>query len=254
MDTCVFDIDGTIRPLSAGKTPVPPPRPLKNMLHQLEGRGIKIAAATGASLHSARATERQMQYRFHLLAPSYCTRVLRRGNPNGPSEIRLVPKHERDAVLRVTPFLEDIRNRHKGLLDDRGACYTKFLPCLHSFESAWREVQRITSQASGIRFMANSCDFGVTVVPASASKQLFVDYLLGHRYRILIAAGDTESDAPLLKAAAYPIVTITHEGAAANACLAGIAKKKNGYIASRPHGLGLIDGLLAARDAGVVQF
>lgn len=248
------DLDGAVRPPHAGKTASKPPHQLHGIFHAMKKAGYAIAGATGASYKSARATEHHLSIRFDFLSPSYCTRLLRRGNPHGQSEFHLVPQNERWAVESLHTPLDDICHRHRGTADDRGACYTKFLPCERTFSAAAEEVSRVVTGVDGVRHLANRYDFGITVVAASAGKHLAVQWLLDRDYEIVVAAGDTKSDIPLLEAAAFPIVTLTNEDAQPCPELVAIAERKGGYVATRPHGHGLAAGLLHARESGMISF
>lgn len=253
--TMMADLDGCVRPPCAGKTPKRPPRELHGIFHAMKRAGYTIAAATGGTYRAARETENHLSMRFDYLSPSFCTKMLRRGNSHGPTQFHLVPKEERDAVTALHPRLDEICKRHRGIPDDRSeGCYTMFPPCERTFDVAVSEVSQIIADTTGVRFMAHRYDRGVVAVADSAGKQLAVKWLRDLDHEIIIAAGDTASDIPLLEAAAFPIVTITQKGSSPHPGLVTIAKRKGGYIATRPYGFGLIDGLRAAREAGKISF
>lgn len=260
MQTCVFDIDGTIRPPAAGKSPTPPPRDLAKILHGIRKHGkgtCLLVVATGASRKSTRQTEIDLNFRLDWVSPSYCGKLIRRGG-HTPSQLFLAPPTERRALRLITPKLDHVCQRHQGKLDDRDECYTMFLANKHAFEEAREEVTHLVTPVKQLlRFTANPHDGGISVMPYSAGKHLLVDYLWQQSITVSIGAGDTLSDKALLERCEYPILTRTCKDAdPPDPILVEIVTRKRGYIAHEDefHGHGLIAGLEAARRAGVVSF
>lgn len=257
MTSLLLDLDGTVRSPTFGEAPVPPPRALGRAFRHLSRQHI-LCAATGASLDSVRITEGHLKLRFAMVAASYCARLVRRGGVT-PSELYLVPRVQQSEMGQLTPSLDRIREACRGKLDDRGVVYTMFLPVeSQAFTNAQAQVAELVGTNPHVRFMANAHDGGITVMPADGGKVLITRYIreqVGHT--VLIGAGDTGSDLPLLEASAFPIITRTTVGATIHpALLEHVQRRGVGYVAKEdePHAHGLLAGLQAARAAGVVQF
>lgn len=257
MTSLLLDLDGTVRPPPLGKAPVSPPRVLGAILRELSRQHL-VGAATGAGLDSVRITERHLKLRFALVAASYCARLIRRGGIT-PSEVYLVPRDQQTAMGELTPDLDRIREACRGKLDDRGVVYTMFLPVgSKAFINAQAQVAELVGTNPHVRFLANAHDGGITIMPADGGKKLITGYVreeLGHT--ILIGAGDTSSDLPLLEASEFPIATRNTAGAGIHpALLEHVQRRGVGYVAkeNEPHAYGLLAGLQAARAAGVVSY
>lgn len=253
----LFDLDGTVRPPPLkGERPIAPPRELGTIFRGLRKDGRLLSAASGVSMDGARVVEQQMRFRFDAVAVSYTCRLAWRGGRT-PSELFLAPREEHYALkVHAVRSLDQIAGRHNAQVDDRVGCYTMFLtPGSEAFLNARDEVEHMVGQHGGLlRFLANP-DGGITVLPRSGGKHLIVEYLIGQDYQIGVAAGDTGSDEPLIRAARFPIVTRTDEHTPVKPELAQIVRDRGvGFVAERPHAWGLIDGLNAARDAGVLSF
>lgn len=255
----LFDLDGTCRPLPMGGTPGAPPPKLGGMLKAVRQGGYLLAAATGSSVRSVRRLESSLKLRFDDAAASYGTRHIRRGGYT-PSERILIPPEEHRALGELTPELDRIRSMYGGHLDDHLCCYTMFFPPNSiAWKQASGEVQVVLAQAGHqLLTLRSNEDGGVCVMPRSASKELLVDYLShGLGRKILVGAGDTASDASILEAAEFPIVTRSALGAPVDETLAEIIQRRGvGYVAPEgiPHGFGLMRGLMAARELGVINF
>ena len=259
-NTCVlFDRDGCMDELAGSGTPKFRCPELALIIGGMRRSRIAFAMGTGASHESAQATVSQLlsvdpDAQCDVLSASYCVQAT---ITNGRTRVvNLAPDQQIDELRRLHDTLEQIREEHKGVLTDT-VVHTAFYPCGETFDGASNEKSRLVADNSHVRLAANRCDFGNTVMPRVAGKQLVVDWLLSNGYQIMVAAGDSASDAPMLEAALFPIVTVTSEGGTPNATLAEIVHwKKCGYIADgdNPHAHGLICGLHAARQGGYVTF
>lgn len=253
----LFDLDGTVRPPPLkGESPIAPPRELGTIFRGLRKSGRQLGAASGVSMEGARTVERQMRFRFDLVAVSYTCRVAFRGGRT-PSELFLAPREEHAAFrFGACPELNRVADHFRAQVDDRTACFTMFLtPDSPEFYEAGRMVDAIIKPHGKMLKALKNPDGGITVLPASGGKHLIVEYLIGDGNNIGVAAGDTGSDAPLIRAAKFPIVTRTDEHTPVKAELAAIVRERGvGFIAERPHAWGLLDGLLAARDQGFLTF
>jgi len=254
---CVLlDADGTFRPPPVAGKVMGPFQGMAAPLRSLRKQGMILGAATGGSHSGIKANERSLGLRFDLVASSYATRVVRRGG-HAPAEYFLGDPAQRASILEITPALDRIRTRHRGMLDDRGAVYTMFLvPGTDAFTRAAEEVARLIADVPGLKYVANP-DGGLTIMPRDATKQLVVDHVHELGMEVVLAAGDGGTDAPLLEACWWPVVTRTSRGAPAHPQLVEIVRRKGrGYIAreDEPHGHGLLAGLLSAREAGALIF
>lgn len=253
----LFDLDGTVRPPPLkGEEPKPPPRELGTILRSMRKNGRLLSAASGMGMDGARVVEQQMRFRFDAVAVSYTCRLVWRGGRT-PSELFLAPKDEHSALkFHAVAVLDQIAGRHDAHVDDKVGCYTMFLtPGSEAFFAARDEVEHMVAQHGGLlRFLANP-DGGITVLPRSGGKHLIVEYLLRQEYEIGVAAGDTGSDEPLIRSAAFPIVTRTDANTPVNERLVQIVQERGvGFIAERPNADGLMDGLHAAKMAGFLNF
>jgi hypothetical protein len=93
--------------------------------------------------------------------------------------------------------------------------------------------------------------------PKCLSKGIVTDWLTMQGYNLVIGAGDTPSDIPLLKAAQFGIVTHALDEKPHPDVIKVAETCSRGYYVAKPdepHGYGLAAGLLAAREAGVLSF
>lgn len=256
-DWLAFDLDGCVRKSHGGRNPVAPDRSVSQTFHLLRSVGYLMAVGTGAGLEGAHLTEQHLvDFEFDILAVSYGALMIER---NGHvSRSFLVPDEERAALAEITDDLEAIASElaKEHITDREGVCYSFHPPCEQSFQIACDRVKPLLAKAGGLlQFKPTSHDRGVVVAAASASKQLLVDRLRQPGNRIVVAAGDSsKADGVLLGAAEFAIVTFD-EGSSPDPALVAIVEQKGcGYVATKPHGLGLVDGLYAARAAGVINF
>ncbi len=253
----MFDVDGVIRPLPMGGRVAVPPHGVAKMLRSIQQRGRHLLAAnSGSSLEALRLTECALGFRFDDVAASHGTRHVRRGGYT-PSERVLVPPDQHRFLGEITPELDRIREATGGKLYDYWTAYTMFFePNSTAFNEAAEMVAELVSRSGGLLKSKAYVDGGVCVMPAAASKALLVDYLCGGLGRkILVGAGDTASDAPMLEAAEFPIVTRTWAGAPLDPVLVEIVRRKGqGYLARKDeaHGFGLMRGLAAAQNRGII--
>lgn len=248
---CVFDLDDTVRPKFQAGFPSPQsPRVLAREFAELRKSGYAIVAATGASLQSVLATERQLG-KFDVIAHSHCTTALIRSR-RVSARLLLVPPAEVGALHRILPVLQRIKRRHSGIMTDRRTCCTMYFRCPVCFWAAGREAAAAVGVCDELRFTFNPDDYGISVMPASTSKELLVKLvrdMLG--WEISGAAGDTKSDLPLLKAASQTaIIARGSVDAAADPTLVAALHTTNAHwqIASGAHGYGLAQALQLARQ------
>lgn len=253
----LFDLDGTVRPPPLkGEEPIAPPRELGTIFRGLRKNGRLLSAASGVSMRGVRTVEAQMRFRFDIAAVSYTCRVAFRGGRT-PSELFLAPREEHAAFkMGACPELNWIADRFHAQVDDRTGCFTMFLaPGSPEFMAAGVLVDQVVNAHGGLLKALKNPDGGITILPRSGGKHLIVEYLVGEQYEIGVAAGDTGSDEPLIRAAAFPIVTRTDANTPVKECLAQIVRDRGvGFIAERPNAWGLMDGLLAAKMAGFLSF
>lgn len=251
----VLDLDGALRPLQLAGEHVPPLHGVGKILKAVRRGGLRLAVATGAGFGSVRATERSMAFRFDDVVVSGGARLVRRGNlPN--HDRLLVPEEEIQALAGITPSLDQVRVALSGRLADTGTGYTAFFrPRSQEWETMRDEAARLV-QGLPLRLSANG-DGGVSVFAASACKQRPVDWIKDLGREIAVGVGDSASDAPILWASLWPIVTRPAIGVPLDDTLVEIVRTKGrGYLArgDEPHGYGLIAGLRAAREAGVISY
>lgn len=259
LKVAAFDMDGTVRPPPiVGETPKAPPRELAQILRSLVGDGIHVASATGASLEGMRGIEKGMGFKFPTVAVSYAHHVIHREG-HTPTEEWLAPKAERQAFFRTLPALNLVASNLGAVVDDRLGAFTMFLlPNSPELRLAGERVANLVACTNGrLRMIGPNPDGGITVIPASGGKHLFVQHLTGMGKHLVIGAGDTGSDEPLIRSAQFPIVTRSDERTPVNPKLAAIVQERGvGYVAKdhEPNVYGLMAGLEAARSAGVISF
>lgn len=251
----LLDVDGCVRKPHEGLSPEPPPLFLRDTVQKLAPR-YRFAFGTGADLSGARLTAFHLGLEDVVIAASYCGLL---SEQNGHAvESFLVPEEERHALAAITSELEAIAAEFAPdrVTDRGGVCFSFHPPCQLSFEAACRKAEPLLIAAGDLlRFKPTRHDRGVVVACASAKKQLLVNRLRGPGNRIVVAGGDSDADATFLEAAEFPIVTIADEEALPNPTLVAIVEHKRcGFVATKPHGFGLTEGLYAAREAGVVNF
>lgn len=203
-----------------------------------------VMIASGASFDSLRATENHLGIEFPLIAHSHCT-VLQDRRSGEAKRMLLAPLEAQAALERRRSELEAIRESHGGILDDNeeGAHVSFYGPA--AFEPARIAKSAVVMQEPHLKLLANANDGGQAIVPEAVTKQIVVDWARENGYEIAFAAGDSPADAPILEAAMYPIVTYG-EGLAPHPKLVEIVNRRGtGFIADKPHGLGLADGLQA---------
>lgn len=246
---CLFDCDGCIRPLAGAKNLVAPPQELGEILSVIQ-RGHCLGIATGASRESVLQTHAHLEltHPMDFIAHSFCTAIWR---PDGCE--RVISDEQKKLLELATPGLIEIQQAHSGMLADMETCITAFYET-HSFPLARQSIKELLRQFPQLHLAANPVDGGASVFQQGWGKHVLIERLVQTGSTILIAAGDTEADIPLLEAAVFPILTRSSHDSAFNARMQAIVYRKGGYIAWEPHGYGLIAGLKAARAKSIIAF
>lgn len=243
-----FDADDTIRRnrLGGGEAKRPTARAME-ALNKVRNNHL-VGVATGASIESIRATEVFLGFELDFVFHSHSTVLVDRRSGEEKRTV-LAPIEAQAALARRRPELEEIRESHGGILDDdHEGLYDAFYGPA-GFEPARIAKSAVIRQEPHLKLLANPIDGGQSIAPVGTTKQVVVDWALAHGYEIAFAAGDSLADAPLLEAAMYPIVTFG-EGLAPRSELVEIVRRKGiGFIAEKPHGDGLADGLEAGFEA-----
>lgn len=243
-----FDADDTIRRnrLGGGEAKKPTPRAME-ALNRVRSNHL-VGVATGASIESIVATEVYLGFQFDSVFHSHGTVLVDR---RGGVEKRtvLAPLEAQAALARRRPQLEVIRESNGGVLDDdHEGLYDAFYGPA-TFEAARIAKSAVIGLEPSLKLLANPIDGGQSVAPVGTTKQVVVEWARLNGYEIAFAAGDSPADAPILEAAMYPIVTFG-EGLAPRPELIEIVRQKGvGFIADKPHGDGLADGLEAGFEA-----
>ncbi len=113
------------------------------------------------------------------------------------------------------------------------------------------EVANCLPSCDVVKIYPVEIDVRLNVIPKKVDKAAIVKYIDSP---MTIAAGDSSSDFSMLKNSIFPIVT--HESGTPNPTLVELIEKKGqGYIAKPDEiaGIGLYQGILAAKEAGVIS-
>lgn len=263
-----LDIDGTlVEPAGGRLDPAPPDESVGPILRSLDDAGYLIIGVTGSGYRRVRTLENQFEphgkFKFPAIYTSYGGRLIRRNeHTRSEEEVFLGSRRELDALSRITSRMNDIREDYRAEQTDQGACYAMHLlaqACEESFHAACKEVQSLLAEKkllSLLQVRATFHDYGIVVVPASMGKDLVARHILRQgRRKFVVCAGDTLADLPLLQKAKFPIVTRTQSGVCIPPELLAIVERKGmGYVASEEegHGHGLVSGIKAAIEAGIL--
>jgi hypothetical protein len=253
MGTLVFDIDGTLTKAGGfAAVPCEPPTEVKTAI-QAQQRKHQIVLLTGQPLRVATGMARMLDLPHCLVAPDYGAFVC---SPRNLAEKEfLINRKALEALMLVKNFLVPSFQKLGGRIDSRDGI--GIISFIWECRDGWADAQRLVVSSAydkfvannGLRFQWNRIDLSMNVMPAELSKGL-----IASRYSdILVAAGDTSSDLPVIQKALFPIVT-HDEGMSIHPDLAAVAVDR-GYIASpeEHHGWGLISGLQAAQAAGILN-
>lgn len=242
----LFDIDKTMR---LGDRPGDEdffaPGELIEFLRPIRGR---VVAATGRSLDELEQFNVCCPDLFQEMWTDYAAV---QSFPGTQSTI-VVPEPEQSALLTASEEIERELSRY-GKPFGLGA-RTIFVPRTE-FGTVRMTIQQIMERFEALlSWVANSHDGGITVLPASAGKHQVVQSLAERGLPIAVAAGDSFSDLPMLQAATFPIVALRPGRDPLPELVAVVKQKGRGYVARRPGGLGLLDGLQQAQRERVISF
>lgn len=242
-----LDKDDTLQRsrIGGGESERPPNRAIEEVNTLMDQSTLMVAS--GAPLTNILAIQNHLGREIPIIAHSHCTGLMDQRSGEA-KRMLLAPLEAQAARARRRSELEAIRESHGGILDDdhEGAHVSFYGPA--GFEPARVANSAIVMQEPHLKLLANPNDGGQAIVPKAVTKQVVVDWALANGYEIAFAAGDSLADAPLLEAAMYPIVTYG-EGLAPRPELVEIVRRKGlGFIAEKPHGDGLADGL----EAGMI--
>jgi phosphoserine phosphatase len=252
-EVCIFDWDGTSAQAGGMQTtPNQAPTELHMELLRLVLRGYRIILLSGQPMCVLEKAREQFPWIIRqaiiILASDYGSSILYRGKKH-----KFLPEQEKVAYIEVAARLRDLLISWGAVVDPRATilALNAFWHEEHAFrvamqsEQARKQLLEILGQnADHVRYQFNTVDFSFNMLPKSAGKHNLVAYLQRMDYRIVLAAGDTSSDQPMLEAAEWAIVC-HDEGHGPSGVLLKAIEGRQAFVAPEdaPHGHGLAAGL-----------
>lgn len=249
-----LDLDGTVRRCCGCDMPPSPPYELTRVLSRI-ARGHYIALITGQPEVNVRLTQQQLGCDCQLLAPDYGATVI---TGDGVRETLASPQALIELQI-VLPGMNEIARHFDGEPDARTAVGMKtwFFPTPKQFEKAERALKKQLVDSTGnerLVLKANRSDRSINLVDGSVTKGRVIEWLEAHGHPLLLAAGDSGADRPMLERAVFPVLTYCRTANGPDQTLAEMVRAQGGYVAVRADGEGLLDGFEAAKKAGVLRY
>ena len=236
----LLDIDDAMIPNTNMNGVTPPIVQLKKLLHRLEKSNYRIVLVTGQPISVVEQVRQVIE--MHAWA---CTEHGALFYPNG---------NRHDMVNEETlQHYNPLRNRAIGMVTERGGSLdpSEVIVVGQMPHGTLRSTYEILAD-DNVDHNCTPHDRRITILPKGTTKGNILKQL---SEPVLVAAGDSGSDLPILKASEFPIVTV-QAGKAANANLAEIvSEKQKGYVANenQPDGKGLYIGLMHAIAEGILN-
>ncbi len=249
LEAIVVDLDGTIAVPPEGRHPLPPVEGAVVELKKAKKNGYLLVAITGAFESRVTILQDQTGNVFDIAVFNFG--AVKIDYRSGVPEVTLLGSSEEQAALNeVMPSLDEICEMLEGNLCGKLGGHT--VHYYKDFDVALKLTKEaVADKERFLRIYSNPVDKGIVVTYFSATKGNAVTRLESEGIRIVVGAGDGESDEDILLSAAFVIVTCTDEKTHANPRLNAIGEEKgenNYYVATPdlPHGHGFEVGMKTA--------
>jgi hydroxymethylpyrimidine pyrophosphatase-like HAD family hydrolase len=238
----MLDIDSALVPNTNVNGVTKPPKNLLDLINEMSRKGYFPIINTGQSIGVAN------QYREFLNVPE-CWVVVEHGNILYKNSIG-TPMLKKNELKRYISLKSQLKSHLLNNCATIADAEIMLIGEILDNEVLKRTYRGIPEDDAIDKFMVE-IDSRINVVPRGIDKSSIFPMLNGP---IVIAAGDSGSDIPMLEKAEWPIVT--HENGIPDKKLVKIVREKGaGYIA-KPHeltGKGVYRGILEAIIQGVVK-
>lgn len=249
----LLDWDGCIAP--GGGASIYPYDPLNDLVTIINNlsRNYEVVIVTGQPLPTAQRMAKFFDDRVSI-APEHSSIIHYKG-----TEYITVSKREIEKIMSQKEIFKRTIKLFGGVFDNRGivTSINAFWEDRETFQKGIRFLTcKFRDLLPGAIFKVHPDDFSYqeecsyNILPPNSGKKNAIKFF-SERGDILISAGDTVSDMCLLKGSVYPIVC---KGVEKVNKKLETAFENRGYIAEDENGKGLINGLYAARDNGIISF
>jgi len=249
----LIDWDGTTaKGAGINLSPNPPPEDLKEILGSVS-KHYYVCIITGQPLSVAR----QMPPLLGLpvdISPDHGSYII---TPDG-EEYCTIPELDLSHFRDLTPKIDHMIDKWGAKKDPREtrACINCFFDNEENFEYALEIWNQEKNGLTDLKTTWNRTDWSANFLPQSAGKiNAILHYKEMCQNPLLIGAGDSSSDADILRHAQFPIACYDTSLGSTHPLLKQIIQERGvGHIATKPDGYGLMEGLLKAKELGIIDF
>lgn len=257
VEISLLDYDGTCAP-GGGSNPSPnrPPAELRSFLQAMNNH-CKVSFITGQPISVAEQMAEAIGIQADI-SPDHGSFII---TPDR-KRICTIPHNDLRSFWELMPRIERMITKLGGVKDKREtkACINCFFPNQEAYAFAleiWNQEKN--GLGAKIKTTWNKADFSANFLPKCVGKINAVNYYKERGKKMLVGAGDSSSDVDVLRHVLFPIACHDKTLGKPNPLLVSTVEesiKKTGYghIATQPDGYGLLEGLLKAKEMGVICF